>query len=312
MGKLVWNCQIITPMFLHGINQDIPEFRPPSLKGVMRYWWRAAQAEPDMQRLKQTEDRIFGDSGNEGKSKFSISIMVNNDQLNRRPQKILPHHTGDRHCPYLPMCENRNNPGICSKGRSFQAIVCPQHFQVIFRFGKLPEEFNEEHLQALFKLTALLGGLGKRSRRGFGSFSILSERIGDKEEEILNRILQLLGIIAKGNYKIDKDENTSKHVIKLSKPCDARYPFIRTIQVGREYPHPFELLKTIGKASHDHNDDSLGTVRQRMRFASPVYVSVVKSRDGYRPIITTLQMAFQDQTPRVDTEKQRLFKGAIL
>lgn len=36
--------EIVTPMFIGGADpSDSPELRPPSIKGALRFWWRALQ-----------------------------------------------------------------------------------------------------------------------------------------------------------------------------------------------------------------------------------------------------------------------------
>jgi len=307
MKKMEFPCEVITPMFLYGADKNCPEFRAASIKGIMRYWWRAVQAESDIGKMKEKEDRIFGDSGNEGKSKFSV--VVKSEGFEHDRQNMLPHHTGDRNCP---LCGNDK----CKKVVLAKAIKPQQKFQVIFRYRQLPSDFTEEHLKALFKLTSILGGLGKRSRRGFGSFAVLSE---PKEREIITRIKDLLEFLAPGNFEL------RDNAIKLIKTCNADYPFIRKIEVGKAYRTVDELLRIIGKASHNaaygknKEDFSLGTARASIRLASPVYVSVVKSGEGeYRPVITTLNMALQrhmqqrQQEQEKDTPKQKQFKEAIL
>lgn len=304
MEKMIFDCEVITPMFLYGADGKTPELRAPSIKGAMRFWWRAVQAENNIEEMKKAEDSIFGDSGEGGRSKFSIVITGGLKATEK--QKMLPHHTGDRTCPYLPGCGRKNNPDCCSKGNMSLALK-QQNFQVILRFNEFPVGFSREKLEALFKLSSCLGGLGRRSRRGFGSFSIISER--EKKCDSLEYLLGLLNIVASGNFTIKE-----KSII-LNKACTADYPFIHKIEVGRVYSTPDELLKTIGRASHEAaaicQDKSLGSAIG-VRLASPVYVSVLKSSSGYRPVITTLQMVLTNGIGEVNTNKQEFFKEAIL
>jgi hypothetical protein len=46
--------------------------------------------------------------------------------------------------------------------------------------------------------------------------------------------------------------------------------------------------------------------------ASPIYVSVVKLRDGYYPIVTTLKSYFPQNYSRYDFRKQNDFKREVL
>ena len=41
MEKIVFECESVTPMFMYGADGKTPELRPASVKGVMRFWWRA-------------------------------------------------------------------------------------------------------------------------------------------------------------------------------------------------------------------------------------------------------------------------------
>ncbi|MDR0965046.1 MAG: type III-B CRISPR module RAMP protein Cmr1 [Myxococcales bacterium] len=66
--------QVVTPMFCGGAEQK-SEFRLPSFKGVLRFWWRAlmwGRLNGDLGKLQEAEDYLFGSaSGGErgGQSK---------------------------------------------------------------------------------------------------------------------------------------------------------------------------------------------------------------------------------------------------
>ncbi len=44
MRSITFECETITPMFLACADGKTPELRPPSIKGLMRFWWRAMNA----------------------------------------------------------------------------------------------------------------------------------------------------------------------------------------------------------------------------------------------------------------------------
>ncbi len=44
MRSITFECETITPMFLARADGKTPELRPPSIKGLMRFWWRAMNA----------------------------------------------------------------------------------------------------------------------------------------------------------------------------------------------------------------------------------------------------------------------------
>ncbi|MCD6398523.1 MAG: type III-B CRISPR module RAMP protein Cmr1, partial [Candidatus Aenigmarchaeota archaeon] len=94
MEKVMFNCEVVTPMFLAGADGKTPELRPPSIKGALRFWWRATNGHLPIDKLKEKEAKIFGGSGdNEGRSKVIIRVIsstINNDYKIRYP--LLPHH----------------------------------------------------------------------------------------------------------------------------------------------------------------------------------------------------------------------------
>jgi CRISPR-associated protein Cmr1 len=55
MIQIHFNCEIITPMFLAGADTGQPELRPPSIKGAMRFWWRAVQRFTSPDDLKRRD-----------------------------------------------------------------------------------------------------------------------------------------------------------------------------------------------------------------------------------------------------------------
>ena len=60
MKKITFGCEVITPMFLSGADGN-PELRPPSIKGMMRFWWRAINshlAHPNLKTLKEEENTL--------------------------------------------------------------------------------------------------------------------------------------------------------------------------------------------------------------------------------------------------------------
>ena len=41
MKRLTFKLQVVTPLFLSGANQQVAELRPPSIRGALRFWFRA-------------------------------------------------------------------------------------------------------------------------------------------------------------------------------------------------------------------------------------------------------------------------------
>ncbi|MHB1644890.1 MAG: type III-B CRISPR module RAMP protein Cmr1 [Candidatus Acididesulfobacter diazotrophicus] len=272
--RQIYKIDIITPMFLSGAEQQgNAEFRTATVKGMLRFWWRALHPElvnnGNFKNLKEKESEIFGDAGEKfGKSKVKISITSAN--LKTKKYSPLPH-------------KEKNN----------FTYECLDVGQGLYLTLYAPEEIHN-----LFRFMSIAGGLGKRSRRGFGSFSINND---DKLKKIdLDILLNLIKSVNSNNlFKIDNIEPNKIICDKKDKYIAdnliSEYPFLIEIQIGKKIKQYGDLLKDIGKASHEHNSDYTGFARGRCRLASPVYVSVIKIEDNFMPIISSLNTAFDNK-----------------
>jgi CRISPR-associated protein Cmr1 len=279
------NLQVITPLFMYGADGRKPELRSSEVKGMMRFWWRAIRADDNIEELREEEAKIFGGTGEkEGKSK--VMIMVFPQQISLSSYRPLPHSQ--------------------TKTFTFSCICVNSTFEIFLR-GE--EEFINIFKNVLF-LSTILGGFGKRSRRGFGSVAIIEPEELNFEnlqkEELLSKILDTLNQID-NHYEIRNEIRSSKIVNRKS---GGNYPWIKEIEIGNKHDDWETLLKKIGNATHNHKNPSLGNSSPRM--ASPIYVSVVKLKDGFYPIVTTLKSYFPQNYSRYDFRKQNDFKREVL
>ncbi len=69
--------RIVTPMFVSGLDPKVPELRPPSIKGALRFWWRALewgrclrqagdQTVAGLRLLHRLEAELFGSASGAG------------------------------------------------------------------------------------------------------------------------------------------------------------------------------------------------------------------------------------------------------
>jgi CRISPR-associated protein Cmr1 len=168
--------KIVTPMFLGdaGTNQLADTIRPPSVKGALRFWWRALQwprfaadspqdIDHALRRMHEAEGAIFGQAADDhdrrkGQSSFLLRIDHN---LSGGANLPRPGH-GQQ---YLL------GQGLFRGGYRRNAIDSGG-FQVHLRFRHgMPNEKAKE-LGSAFAAWGLLGGLGSRARRGLGSVAI--------------------------------------------------------------------------------------------------------------------------------------------
>ena len=157
MQTITFNCQSITPILMHGANGNSAELRPASIKGVLRFWWRAIHGNLPLKELKEREGEIFGSMD----QKSSFNIRISKQSLQTENINPLPH-------------KKQRDKGYHKK----QAFKANETFNIIFTGQNLNLVSN------LFQLSTILGGFGQRSRRGFGSVKIIGSKVLTSHEEV--------------------------------------------------------------------------------------------------------------------------------
>ena len=290
METITFTCKVITPMFLAGADGKTPELRAPSIKGAMRFWWRAMRSDlvgsGGYAALAKEEGALFGGTGDQAsRSSFSLRVSVGEQKVYSE-ERLVPHDSR----------------------KGIQKAFAPgQQFQVTILTAK---KENIDKLVALFYVVSVLGGIGKRSRRGMGAFAIAEvKRNGEITENLYpDTVDQLLRLIKKVSTHFDKKGD--KIVCVSSKTPD--YPFIKEIEWGKP---DSRILDKISRTTHDLKSQngqvyevSLGHASGG-RFASPIYVSV---KEGNIPVMTTLNTAPNRDKHRINFSLQDEFKSKIL
>jgi CRISPR-associated protein Cmr1 len=163
MGKTViepipMTLKVVTPLFLGNGGEkegEIPsELRPPSIKGLLRFWHRAVG--PDNLR---TEAEYFGST----KGQSSFLLQIGSKELPKLDVKKEPWQNGLGYLGY----------GLINK---IDRKIRPRQYikpgeTLTFRLVFPPDSSQElkDSVLRSFRLLSLFGGLGARSRRGFGS-----------------------------------------------------------------------------------------------------------------------------------------------
>ena len=254
-------CEVITPMFMYGADGSTPELRPSELKGMMRFWWRAVQRYDNMDKLRDVESSIFGGtSESSGKSKFSIRVKYKD--LKPQGYRPLPHHSSGK--------------------KAFAMKAIPVGYEFDLEIHSIFSTILNDVVFNTFKVSFILGGFGKRSRRGFGSISCSNFQYNSLGEVIkfLEHSMNSLG----GRNTFE----TNNFTIKRKNKITLKYPWIEKISFNSNPFKSFnELLRKVGEVTHKYaRYKVIGSGEPR--FASPVYVSTVKLGESYYIVVTKL------------------------
>lgn len=171
--------EIITPMFMSGSDTAIAELRAPSFKGVLRYWYRAIMlAELQaLAKVKQSEQKLFG-STDTGQAKFLLRLSTGKNIKVEKKGKTW-RDQGSAYLGYGVINWDKKSKSIKT---SREYIKPGGHFTVTLYLKPNIDDDEKVNLQKALKAVSLFGGLGARSRRGFGSVNLVSLKYNDIEQ----------------------------------------------------------------------------------------------------------------------------------
>ncbi|WP_181454495.1 type III-B CRISPR module RAMP protein Cmr1 [Paenibacillus dendritiformis] len=311
MKTCTLNCTIISPMFSSGNRRA--ELRPSELKGLMRYMFRAAILEPDTKELYQLESKYFG---NAEKDASPVRLQFKPPTLPATSQKFLLHRK-----------EEDNNRQYGFRRGTFELVIRTRHNN-----DKDTEEYPDiKEYEEWIALSLVLGGMGKRTRRGRGCVA-LDEQHSVPKEQLLNWIADKLNkwnrkaSITNGAdcgdfpYRIVDD-----HTIETADLNGFCRPVIEKIILGKEIKDIDKFLGAVDRATHRIKKEfdppekrfATGFVGRGFpgttRFASSVIVSVTRTADQILlPVYTYVKAIYQkDDSFDTDYKERNTFISFI-
>ena len=244
--------RVVTPMFCSGINPDSPEVRLPSFKGVLRYWWRALEWShhgANLKDIREQEKALFG-SADGGQSKVSMRLLPTSEPPKVSKNEVL--HVsltsnavvgeGARYLGYGIMetfasSKKKTKSGQLKRG----CIHVPFDFTVHMRGSRLNKRELKSLKDALIAL-GILGGMGARSRNGYGSLAIQSLRVNGNEQWNVPRSI---------NDLCDKIKALQHNKNPSNLPEYPEYTALsdktRHVLLTSNKKYPLELLDLIGR-----------------------------------------------------------------
>lgn len=232
--------RIVTPMFIGDAEQKASGISPASVKGALRFWWRAlrwgqirAEVQSDtvaLQRLHTEEAGLFGTSADNGKA-AQFTLRVTSDAKSAAPP--IPQ----------PGIQYLLGQGLYHFGNGYlrPALAADSFLSIELFVNPKPDKQAQTNYdaqkaqltQALLAL-GLLGGLGSRARKGFGSLAIESLTNGRETVTTPKNIAELIDMIG-----------TWKHTTGL--PPFTAFSSQTRIDVTAQGTKPLDVLNEVGK-----------------------------------------------------------------
>lgn len=287
MNVTTIQCKTTAPLFMAGPKKEKPEIRAASIKGVMRYIWRAAQNAVDMQALHVREGVLFGNADGDHTcvSPWKLQIFDSN-KVKRGDESLLPYRTGTGRNGKYP------TPSIRPASEFSVRIIGSDN--------------PEEHLSIvrLFILTCMLAGFGRRSRKGMGTISIEKiEGTGESIRYTADECVNLLNSISSAGYTMKDDIITPAESGK-------GYPYIEKIKFSASQTDEKKLgawQNSIGETAHEYAKEAFSGLANP-RIASSLLLSTYSVKNQHYCVITQLHfVAPKNSNKRLDEAKRKEF-----
>jgi len=270
--------ETLTPLFMHGNRKNL-EVRVPSIKGLLRYWWRTLQDLPS-EKLINLETAKFGG--------------INGDQGRRSPVRLRLEHSRTR-LASAPLLPHRSS----KKGIS-RAIDAHQSLHLLMVHLKRDAEsageggltLKEEH-SLYVRWMLLLSGFGQRAKRGAGAVQYegfqwrTSSDIQDTLRDLLTRL--------KRDAAFQFPPPDTGCLLRRKEKPQSIHPQINAVWVGEPGLSAENVRERISRAGHSANSEGGPLGSSNPRFASPLHCTVRRVGQGYVPIITEITSRDMDK-----------------
>lgn len=314
--------RLITPLYGGGAEPQKPDevtvVRASEIRGLLRFWWRATrggQFEGSLAKMRAAEEAIWGSAAGDGKagpSPVSLAVRVLNRGrkisdvrvATRQGERRYP--IGDPRSPYgyvaFPLRDSR---GSVWEGVEFELHITINRATV--QVGSKTLNVREEVEAALWAWETF-GGVGARTRRGFGALQLTHidgkpvpvPRLDQLRQNIQNKLQSYV----KGNQwpdgvphlapgmmwvvtQLHSDPDTAwKYLFgRLKAFRQARYPDSRGRPYGRsKWPEPDAIRRITGTYSPGHEPrHPLQDKFPRGRFGLPIIFQFKDEEDGDPP-----------------------------
>jgi len=170
MKKRTFACEVLTPLFLGGADVKSPEFRAPSIRGVMRYWYRAllgGTTASSQDLLHKNESALFGSVENGGALATQLRALGASQPVSYQKSPPVYDNAGKPH----PTGKDYLFWSVALAGRPY--IAPGEKFDFILK--STLDSSAIMHGEMAFWLLCNLGAVGARANRGAGSFQAVSD-----------------------------------------------------------------------------------------------------------------------------------------
>ena len=225
--------RIVTPMFCAGADQQKAELRLASFKGALRFWWRSMMGGKvnDVAGLHQKEAEIFGSSDQKiGQSKVRMRL-INDAAAKPETSASWTREKGIQYLGYGVM----NFRGVLTR-----PMIPGGTFTVQLRLAPNLSDEQREQVQNALILLGSIGGMGSKSRKGFGSLTLTELKKNDQAVELsadpIERIKSSVGTL-ESNQPDWTAWSKGSRIVRAVRAEGGRQAVDLLDKIGREQVH---------------------------------------------------------------------------
>lgn len=192
--------RITTPMFCGGAdNESMAELRLASFKGALRFWWRTLmwRETQDVEELLTREKELFGSHEQKfGQSKVRLRL----DQQDNATRTAVT--SDDRFSRYAGKGAYYLGYGVMDfRGQWSRPALAGGKFTVQVKYRPSKDSDRDavhiKQIQNALILLGTLGGMGSKSRKGYGSLTLTDLKCGEEKFNLSDdpgkRLVDVLG-----------------------------------------------------------------------------------------------------------------------
>lgn len=259
-------------MFMSGADQTQAELRLPSIKGALRFWWRALAWERlggNLEAIRKEEAALFG-STDTGQAGVLMRLATSSGPLKAEladvNQSEWRPNTWRHYSGYgIVTRRTRTNPQAREQRNYLKA---EQRFSVVMlsRSGDTLSQVDDA-----LKLLGLLGGLGARSRNGWGSVTLEQLKEGAEKRVMWEAPKTTVAL-----------EEELRHYFQASQPIGSYTSLSRRARfaLGPIFDHPEDAHEEVSELYKEFLGNMKGDreKRQRESFGLPRNIKLRSGR----------------------------------
>ncbi len=241
MNVLNLKLRFSTPVFSRGADPKKFEITPQSIKGLMRFWYRALLPnviqihkldgkESDYAGMKFAEELLFGSTNK--RSAFDVITKPHGQKkVYQIPSPGFEKYSGTVYASY----------GMETNITSYLPPNSEVELEFVFKKTALTPEI-QAFILSLWELISTVGGIGAKSRKGYGSFEIVSCTCFHLDSSQTEKVDTSPFKFHEGTFNPGFIDHLSDKLLRMLKKLDPKGILDYTKTSFTENPPPFPVL----------------------------------------------------------------------